>query len=120
VIHGVQREDTKASLAFWLRKNQFARLKPLLPNNARGKPRVDDRRVISGIQRCTIIALPVGERKSVWTDHVQTLASAGGPSAQVLTGRLEDYGRIANRIDRPATSALAALCIAAAISDYRV
>lgn len=34
---------------FWLTKDQFARLKPLLPNDTRGKPRVDDRRVISGI-----------------------------------------------------------------------
>ena len=34
---------------FWLTKHQFARLKPLLPNDTRGKPRVDDRRVISGI-----------------------------------------------------------------------
>src|SRR5215216_2334908 len=34
---------------FWLTKAQFARLKPLLPTDTRGKPRVDDRRVISGI-----------------------------------------------------------------------
>ena len=34
---------------FWLTEDQFARLKPLLPNDTRGKPRVDDQRVISGI-----------------------------------------------------------------------
>ena len=34
---------------FWLSKAQFERLKPLLPNKPRGVPRVDDRRVISGI-----------------------------------------------------------------------
>jgi len=34
---------------FWLTKDQFVRLKPLLPSDTRGKPRVDDRRVISGI-----------------------------------------------------------------------
>lgn len=34
---------------FWLTEKQFARLKPLLPNKVRGVPRVDDRRVISGI-----------------------------------------------------------------------
>jgi transposase len=34
---------------FWLSEEQFARLKPLLPNKPRGVPRVDDRRVISGI-----------------------------------------------------------------------
>ena len=34
---------------FWLSDEQFARLAPLLPTDTRGKPRVDDRRVISGI-----------------------------------------------------------------------
>jgi transposase len=34
---------------FWLTEGQFARLKPLLPTDTRGKPRVDDRRGISGI-----------------------------------------------------------------------
>ena len=34
---------------FWLSDAQFARLKPLLPNKPRGVPRVDVRRVISGI-----------------------------------------------------------------------
>jgi transposase len=34
---------------FWLTQAQFLRLQPLLPNKPRGVPRVDDRRVISGI-----------------------------------------------------------------------
>ena len=34
---------------FWLSDDQWARLQPLLPNKPRGVPRVDDRRVISGI-----------------------------------------------------------------------
>ena len=34
---------------FWLSDAQFGRLQPLLPNKPRGVPRVDDRRVISGI-----------------------------------------------------------------------
>ncbi len=34
---------------FWLTDDQFAWLKPLLPTDTRGKPRVDDRRVVSGI-----------------------------------------------------------------------
>ena len=34
---------------FWLNDEQFERLQPLLPNKPRGVPRVDDRRVISGI-----------------------------------------------------------------------
>jgi transposase len=34
---------------FWLTEAQFSRLQPLLSNKPRGVPRVDDRRVISGI-----------------------------------------------------------------------
>ena len=34
---------------FWLTERQFARLEPFLPTDMRGVPRVDDRRVISGI-----------------------------------------------------------------------
>ena len=34
---------------FWLADDQFARIKPHLPTDTRGKARVDDRRVISGI-----------------------------------------------------------------------
>ena len=34
---------------FWLNDAQWARLQPLLPTDVRGVPRVDDRRVISGI-----------------------------------------------------------------------
>ena len=34
---------------FWLTDDQFARLEPHLPTKTRGVPRVDDRRVISGI-----------------------------------------------------------------------
>jgi transposase len=34
---------------FWLSEEQFERLRPLLPDKARGVPRVDDHRVVSGI-----------------------------------------------------------------------
>jgi len=34
---------------FWLNDRQFTRLVPQLPTDTRGKLRVDDRRVISGI-----------------------------------------------------------------------
>lgn len=34
---------------FWLSDAQFERLRPLLPDRPRGVPRVDDRRVISGV-----------------------------------------------------------------------
>jgi transposase len=88
---------------FWLTKEQFARLRPLLPTDTRGKPRVDDRRVIS----CIVHVLKSGGRwvdappiygprktlynrfvrwaaKGIWVDVFHALASAGGPPAQVL------------------------------------
>ncbi len=40
---------------FWFSDAQWARIEPLLPTDVRGKPRVDDRRVLSGIvhaRRC--------------------------------------------------------------------
>ena len=88
---------------FWLTGNQFARLAPHLPTDTRGKPRVDDLRVISGI----IHVLKSGGRwvdapsvygprktlynrfvrwaaKGIWTEIFHALASAGGSPAQVL------------------------------------
>jgi transposase len=88
---------------FWLSDEQFARLEPLLPTDTRGKPRVDDRRVISGI----VHVLKSGGRwadapslygphktlynrfvrwaaKGVWTDIFHALACTGGPPAEVL------------------------------------
>jgi transposase len=88
---------------FWLSPGQFARLKPNLPTDTRGKPQVDDRRVISGIIHVLksggrwVDAPPVyGPRKTlynrfvrwaakgVWESIFHALASAGGPPAQVL------------------------------------
>ena len=89
---------------FWLTDEQFAKIAPHLPTDTRGKERVDDRRVISGI----VHVLKSGGRwgdaprevygpkktlynrfvrwaaKGVWTDLFEALASAGGPPAQVL------------------------------------
>ena len=88
---------------FWLSEQQFARIEPHLPDDTRGKPRVDDRRVISGI----VHVLKSGGRwadappaygpkktlynrfvrwsaKGVWTSIFHALARAGGPPAQVL------------------------------------
>jgi transposase len=89
---------------FWLDEGQFARLAPHLPTDTRGKPRVDDRRVISGI-------VPVLKSGGRWVDapaiygpkkdavqslralggqrdlggyFFHALASAGGPPAEVL------------------------------------
>jgi transposase len=88
---------------FWLTEEQFGRLAALLPTDTRGKRRVDDRRVISGI----VHVLKSGGRwadapdaygprktlynrfvrwaaKGVWIDIFHALASAGGPPAAVL------------------------------------
>ncbi len=89
---------------FWLTDEQFARITPHLPTNTRGKERVDDRRVISGI----VHVLKSGGRwtdaprdlygpkktlynrfvrwaaKGVWVGLFETLAQAGGPPSQVL------------------------------------
>ena len=89
---------------FWLTEEQFAKIVPHLPTDTRGKERVDDRRVISGI----VHVLKSGGRwadvptevygpkktlynrfvrwaaKGVWTGLFEALASAGGPPAQVL------------------------------------
>jgi transposase len=89
---------------FWLTDEQFAKIAPHLPNDTRGKERVDDRRVISGI----VHVLKSGGRwadaprevygpkktlynrfvrwaaKGIWVRLFETLAQAGGPPAQVL------------------------------------
>jgi len=88
---------------FWLTGEQFAKIAPHLPTDTRGKERVDDRRVISGI----VHVLKSGGRwvdappdygpkktlynrfvrwaeKGVWVGVFEALAQAGGPPAQVL------------------------------------
>src|SRR3954449_3473591 len=88
---------------FWLTKAQFSQIKPHLPTDTRGKARVDDRRVISGIVQVLksgarwVDAPPeYGPRKTlynryvrwaakgVWVGLFRALAQAGGPPAQVL------------------------------------
>jgi transposase len=88
---------------YWLTDEQFARLEPHLPTDTRGKPRVDDRRVISGIIHVLLSGCrwkdapsPYGPRKTlynrfqrwaakgIWADAFQALSSAGGPPAEVL------------------------------------
>ncbi len=101
---------------FWLNDRQFARLEPYLPRDTRGKPGVDDRRVISGIVHvlksgCCGIDAPAayGPRKTlynrfvrwaakgVWTDIFHALASSGGPPAEVLI----DASAVIRRRNRP-------------------
>jgi transposase len=90
----------------WLSEAQFARLKPLLPSDTRGKPRVDDRGVISGIVhvlksggRWIDAPAVYGPRKMLYNRFVRwaarkacgsisfVLASASGPYASVKATR---------------------------------
>ena len=48
---------------FWLTDRQFARIAPHLPTDTRGKPRVDDRRVISGIIHVLKSGAPAGSTR---------------------------------------------------------
>src|SRR5436309_15949191 len=91
---------------FWLNDREFARLAPHLPTDTRGKPRVDDRRVISGIVhvlksgcRWADSPLVYGPRKTlynrcvrcaangVWLDIFHALAAAGAPRAEARIDR---------------------------------
>jgi len=50
---------------FWLSDEQYRRLAPLLPSDTRGVPRVDDRRVISGI----VTGAKPRAKKFIWGIH---------------------------------------------------
>ena len=88
---------------FWLTDAQFLKIAPHLPTDTRGKERVDDRRVISGIVqvlksggRWVDAPVEYGPRKTlynryvrwavkgVWVRLFEALAQADGPPAQVL------------------------------------
>ena len=88
---------------FWLGDDQFAKIEPLLPTDTRGKERVDDRRVISGIihvlksgGRWVDAPSDYGPRKTlynrfvrwadkgVWVRLFETLAQSGGPALQLM------------------------------------
>jgi transposase len=88
---------------FWLSDEQFSKIAPRLPTDTRGKERVDDRRVISGIVqvlksggRWIDAPLDYGPRKTlynryvrwavkgVWVRLFEALAQADGPPAEVL------------------------------------
>ena len=66
---------------FWLSDDQWQRIEPHLPTDVRGKERVDDRRVISGI----LHVLKSGcrwriARRSTVRTRRSTIALPGGPS----------------------------------------
>jgi len=88
---------------FWLSDEQFEKIAVHLPRDTRGKPRVDDRRVISGIihvlkSGCRWVDAPpdYGPRKTlynrfvrwadkgVWVGLFEALARSGGPKLQLM------------------------------------
>jgi len=88
---------------FWLNDGQWGKIAPLLPPYVRGKRRVDDRRVISGIIQVILSGcrwseapLEYGPRKTlynrfvrwavrgIWERVFMALARAGGPPAEAL------------------------------------
>src|ERR1700751_3101686 len=88
---------------FWLNDRQWKKVAPLLPPYLRGKRRVDDRRVISGIIQVILSGcrwsdapLEYGPRKTlynrfvrwavrgIWEDVFMALARAGGPASRSL------------------------------------
>ena len=103
MIHGFLEDAVMIRDYFWLTDAQFARIRPHLPTDTRGKPRVDDRRVISGIvhvlksgSRWVDAPDVYGPRKTlynryvrwaargIWNNLFRALASVGGASEQVL------------------------------------
>jgi transposase len=103
VIQGFRREALMNRDQFWLTDAQFSRISPHLPTDTRGKLRVDDRRVISGIVqvlrsggRWVDAPSDYGPRKTlynryvrwavkgVWVRLFEALAQAGGPPTEVL------------------------------------
>jgi len=88
---------------YWLSDEQFGKIEPLLPTDTRGKERVDDRRVISGIihvlksgGRWVDAPADYGPRKTlynrfvrwadkgVWVGLFEALAQSGGPGMQLM------------------------------------
>ena len=105
---------------FWLNDRQFARLAPHLPTDTRGKPRVDDRRVISGIVhvlksgcRWADSPLVYGPRNRLWKNCFSPWFYRHRDAIERMFGGLKDFRRIATRHDRLARKFLATVCLAA-------
>jgi hypothetical protein len=56
---------------FWLSDEAWARIEPHLPHGQPGKPRVDDRRVISGILHVLKVGSAAGGTRPPPTDHTR-------------------------------------------------
>ncbi|MEY8827875.1 transposase [Sedimentitalea sp. XS_ASV28] len=94
---------------FWLTDAQMARLRPFFPRS-HGKPRVDDRRVLSGI-------ILINRNGLLWCDApkgygpAQTLYNR----IEIMFGRLKDWRRFATRYDRCPETFFSAIALAATV-----
>jgi transposase len=95
MIHSFRKEAPMILDQFWLTDVQFSKIAPHLPTGTRGKPRVEDRRVISGIVHVLksggrwIDAPPeYGPRKTLYNRYVRWAARGVWVD---LFHRLEDF-----------------------------
>ena len=86
---------------FWLTKAQLKRIEPFFPRT-RGIPRVDDRRVVSGI----VHVIRNGLRSTLYRQRHK---------GKNMFARLKDWRRISVRYDRCAYTFFSAICIAATV-----
>jgi transposase len=103
IVSSFSRETLMIEGYFWLNDAQWAKIAPLLPRYVRGKHRVDDRKVLSGIIQVIVSGcrwsdapLEYGPRKTlynrfvrwavrgVWEEVFMELARQGGPPAEAL------------------------------------
>src|SRR4051794_36939643 len=92
---------------FWLTKAQFSKIKPHLPTDTRGKARVDDRRVISGIVQVLksgarwVDAPPeYGPRKTLYNRYVRWAAKGSGLLEEWVEHETEGYPRVRGNSSR--------------------
>ena len=83
---------------FWFSDTQWERIAPLLPTDVRGRQRVDDRRVLSGI----VHALRCGGRWADCTDVYgpKKTCSSTAVASRSTAARAEEKGALAHGIGR--------------------
>lgn len=64
MIHGSKKRSADMSDLYWLTDAQIAKLEPFFPKS-RGKPRVENKRVLSGIIFIEMTSDPLGFLKDI-------------------------------------------------------
>lgn len=77
---------------FWLSDEQWGRLEPLLPNKPRGVPRVDDRRVISGIVHVLLSGSMEGRAAGLRSDQDALQSAQALVGQRLLAGGVRSAG----------------------------